>query len=144
MSDRVGEPFAAQSVTLGLLDLHRRFAEGLSTGLAEEDSSIDQWRALSAIALLQSPTMGELAAQTGLSNATLTRVIDSLADEALVFRLADKRDRRRINVHLSDFGRRRLERLDAIVARVEQALTDRLGPMLPGLVEALAALNQEA
>lgn len=133
---------------LGLVTLQRRVAKGLSLRFAEEDATMDQWCVLAAIAALSSSTMRDLARETGLPNATLTRTVDSLVNNALVFRLAGKDDRRRINVYLSDFGRQRLNRLNAMASAVEKALADEIGtPQLDDLRhsvdEAFARLDRE-
>lgn len=112
---------------LGIAELERRLSKGLSLMLSEEKTSLEQWRALAAIASLQSPTMTELASDTGLPAATLTRTIDSLVDDALVFRLASKGDRRRTNVYLSEFGRLKLDRLNTMGEAWADSLTRDLG-----------------
>lgn len=112
---------------LGIAELERRITKGLSLMLSEEKATLEQWRALAAIAALNSPTMTELASDTGLPAATLTRTIDSLVDDALVFRLASKGDRRRTNVYLSEFGRSKLDRLNAMGEAWEGSLTLDLG-----------------
>lgn len=119
---------------IGLASLQRSFARRLTVAFSEEHSNADQWCVLSAIARLSSPTMSDLALESGLANATLTRTVDSLVNNALAFRLADKGDRRRINVYLSDFGRRRLDRLNDIADAVERTLGDEIGePLLNDL-----------
>ncbi|MEO6944271.1 MAG: MarR family transcriptional regulator [Lacisediminihabitans sp.] len=112
---------------LGLAELERRLTKGLSLILSEEKATLEQWRALAAIAALQAPTMSELASDTGLPPATLTRTIDSLVDDALVFRLASKDDRRRTNVYLSEFGRLKLDRLNTMSEAWSESLTRDLG-----------------
>ncbi|GAB3569727.1 MarR family winged helix-turn-helix transcriptional regulator [Spelaeicoccus albus] len=117
---------------IGLVSLQRTFAKRLAVPFSEEHSNTDQWCVLAAIAKLASPTMSDLALESGLANATLTRTVDSLVNNALVFRLADKGDRRRINVYLSDFGRQRLNRLNDIADASEKALADEIGDPLLG------------
>jgi DNA-binding MarR family transcriptional regulator len=112
---------------LGIAELERRLSKGLSLMLSEEKATLEQWRALAAIAALHSPTMTELASDTGLPAATLTRTIDSLVDDALVFRLASKGDRRRTNVYLSEFGRAKLDRLNTMGDAWQDSLTRDLG-----------------
>ncbi len=108
--------------------IERRLTAGLSVVLSEEGVSLDQWRILDVIGRLGSPTMGELAEATGMPNATLSRIVDSLEDAASAFRLPATADRRRITVHLSDRGEQRLDRIRAIVDAWEQATAHRLGP----------------
>jgi DNA-binding MarR family transcriptional regulator len=100
---------------------------GLTTALTEEHASIDQWRILEALSRLESPTMGELASATGMSNASLSRIIDSLEDTARAYRLPNPTDRRRISVHLSDLGHGWLLRIRNIVEAWEETIERTLG-----------------
>jgi DNA-binding MarR family transcriptional regulator len=63
------------------------------------------------------------------------------APAALVYRLPDPDDGRKVVVHLSEHGRRRLVRLEALVAAHESALAASLGgDRVAALVRALADL----
>lgn len=125
---RATEPEAA--LGLGIAELHRTLTKSLTVRFSEEGTTVDHWCVLSAIAGLSSPTMSDLARKTRLPNATLTRIVDSLVSDALVFRLAGKDDRRRINVYLSDFGRQRLNRLSDMASSAEHALAGQIGESL--------------
>lgn len=100
----------------------RRAARGLAAALAQDGSAVEQWRVLRALADGEGHLMGELAATLLVAHPTLTRVVDGLADLALVYRQQSSTDRRRVSVHLSRQGRVRLERLDAIVEAHQRAL----------------------
>lgn len=92
-----------------LADLHSALESGLALALAESSISSDQFRAMASIAELGSPTMGELNQKVGMANATLSRIVDSLEDQALAYRLPNPTDRRRITVNLSDMGLQRFQ-----------------------------------
>jgi DNA-binding MarR family transcriptional regulator len=100
---------------------------GLTTALTEEHATLDQWRILEALARLEGPTMGELASATGMSNAGLSRIVDTLEDTARAYRLPEAADRRRISVHLSDLGRNWLARIRVIVEAWEETIERTLG-----------------
>ena len=63
--------------------------------------------------------MTELAEQAVLPPATLTKVVDSLVEDNLVYRRVDGLDRRRIRAYLSPRGRRFHQRVSQ---RVEASL----------------------
>jgi DNA-binding MarR family transcriptional regulator len=85
--------------------------------------------------------MGELVAQLHLPAPTLTRLVDGAVDSALAYRLPDPADGRKVVVHLSDVGRTRLARLEALVSAHEAALASALGhDRVAGLVRALVEL----
>ncbi len=109
-------------VITALSAIEKNLIHGLALALSEEDTTVEQWRVLNLVSKLRSPTMGELAASSGMANASLSRVIDSLEDAASVFRLPSPADRRRITVQLSDHGAARLSRMESVV-RAWEALT---------------------
>ncbi|MBG6212547.1 MAG: MarR family transcriptional regulator [Cryobacterium sp.] len=110
-----------------LTDLERQLTQGLNLALSEENTTLDQWRIMEALARLDSPTMGDLAEVSGMANATLSRTVDSLEDAASAFRLPTVSDRRRITVHLSDHGTQRLVRVREIIAAWERSTEGKLG-----------------
>ncbi|GLW72818.1 hypothetical protein Kpho02_51170 [Kitasatospora phosalacinea] len=101
---------------------HRRLTAGLAAALAEEDCTVDQWRVMRALADERGRTMGELAQALLIPQASLSRLVDALADAGLAYRRQDDRDRRRITAHLSRRGRTRLTRLDALAAAHDAAV----------------------
>ncbi|KIQ65428.1 acetamidase regulator [Kitasatospora griseola] len=117
---------------------HRRLTSGLATALAEEDCTVDQWRVLRALADGGGRSMGELAQALLIPQASLSRLVDALADAGLVYRRQDDRDRRRITAHLSRQGGSRLSRLDALAAAHDRAVRAACG--LPDPADPLARL----
>ncbi|WP_188294774.1 MarR family winged helix-turn-helix transcriptional regulator [Streptomyces sp. CBMA156] len=130
------EPLLVELVTLA----HRRLSGGLAAALAEEDCTVDQWRLLRALADGRGHAMGELAQALLIPHASLSRLVDSLADAGWVYRRQDDQDRRRITAHLSRQGRTRLTRLDALAAAHDAAVRRACGLTDPaGLLRRLAA-----
>ena len=103
--------------------LQRRLARGLSAALAEEHTSLDQWRVMRAVADGRGHLMGELAGRLLIAHPTLTRIVDGLVDGSVLYRRQSTLDRRRVAVHLSRRGHERLARLDALVAGYEVTLS---------------------
>ncbi|BCY06340.1 MarR family winged helix-turn-helix transcriptional regulator [Actinoplanes sp. L3-i22] len=90
----------------------RLLARRLSAVLDEEGCSLDAWRVLTLLAD-GSRFMTELSERAFLPPGSLTRLIDHLVEENLVYRRGDDLDRRRIKVHLTARGRRFFQRIDA-------------------------------
>lgn len=111
-----------------LRGLEQELAAGLAVALSEEDTTPDQWRVLASIDRLENPTMGEIAAGTGMANASLSRIVDGLEDAAHAYRVPDVADRRRVTVRLTDRGQSLLARVSTIAADWERATERRLGP----------------
>jgi DNA-binding MarR family transcriptional regulator len=105
----------------------RRVARAVGTVLAEDGATLDGYRLLRALAGADGRSMGELVTALHLPAPTLTRLVDAAVDAALAYRLPHPGDGRKVVVHLSDAGRTRLSRLEALVRAQESALADSLG-----------------
>jgi DNA-binding MarR family transcriptional regulator len=95
-----------------LSDAERRVNRGLAAGLAAEGVSVEQWRIVRALSDGHGHSMTDLAEAVLMPHPTLTKAVDRLVDEALVYRRQDAVDRRRVAVYLSDLGRDLVARLD--------------------------------
>jgi len=119
----------------------RRVARGVAAVLAEDGATLDGYRLLRSLAGAPGRSMGELVAALHLPAPTLTRLVDGAVDAALAYRLPDPDDGRKVVVHLSEPGRTRLARLEALVAAHESALAVSLGgDRVAALVRALEDL----
>jgi len=119
----------------------RRVARGVATALAEDGATLDSYRLLRCLAVGDGRSMGQLVGALNLPAPTLTRLVDAAVDAALAYRLPDPADGRKVVVHLSDVGRTRLIRLEALVHAHEAALASSVGrDRVAGLVRALTDL----
>jgi hypothetical protein len=64
----------------------RAVTRELGVVLQEEPATVDQWRVLRALRGEQGRSMGELAAALEISQPTLTRLVDGLAETANLYR----------------------------------------------------------
>lgn len=115
----------------------RALARDLGAVLEEEGATVEQWRVLRALAGADDMSMGELAAVVEIPHPTLTRLVDALVDSAHLYRSHSTRDRRRVSVHVSDLGRDKLKRLEALAEAHKQSLIAAHGQ---DTVHALSAL----
>ena len=119
----------------------RRVSRVVAAALAEDGGTLEGYRVLRCLAGSPGRTMGQLVSALHLPGPTATRVVDGLVDAALVYRLPDPDDRRRVVVHPSALGRTRLARWEALVGAQETALARSLGEDRVGaLVQALSEL----
>lgn len=109
----------------------------VAAALDEEGCAVERWHALSLLADGAGHAMTELAGHGLLSPPTLTRLIDSMVADNLVYRKFDERDRRRVLVFATQRGRSVHRR---IAARIERRRAD----ILPGAMsrEDLARLSE--
>ncbi len=110
-----------------LATAHRRLSRLLDSQLAEEGATVDHWRVLRALGESDGMLMGELIARLGVPGPSLTRIVDSLVDRAMVYRHQSPEDRRRVQVHLSETGSAALDRMDAIISAHEELISEALG-----------------
>lgn len=115
------------SPTPALGDLVGRVAHRLTRErervLAGDGLNIDQWRVLALLADGAGHPMSEIAEHAMVPAPTLTKIVDRLTDSALVYRLPDRADRRRVLVLLSDLGHATYEKHAPAVAAAESGLT---------------------
>ena len=141
-----GPPVRVSEDLVELLTVtQRRVAREVGAVLADDGATLDGYRLLRSLAGPGGRSMGELVAALHLPAPTLTRLVDGAVDAALAYRLPDPRDGRKVVVHLSEPGRIRLERLEALVRAQEQALARALGgDRVSALARALADLAATA
>lgn len=128
----------------------RRLVERLTALLAEEGCSVEQWRVLSAVADGAGHPMTEIAEYALMPAPSLTKLVDRMVADTLVYRRPDPRDRRRVLLHLAARGRILHQRAAHRVARDQSEILAALGgppstePGEPGdgLLPALARLAQ--
>jgi MarR family transcriptional regulator, organic hydroperoxide resistance regulator len=115
----------------GLADLlaraERQITGRLATVLAAEGSSVDEWRVLCLLCDGQGHSMSEVAQFAMLSPAAVTRAVDRMVDGAVVYRLVDATDRRRVLVFASARGKALHRRLHKSVQREEAEIRGLLG-----------------
>jgi DNA-binding MarR family transcriptional regulator len=113
----------------------RLMSRRLAAVLDAERCSMDAWRVVRVLADDRGHFMTELSELSFLPPGSLTRLIDHMVEENLVYRRGDDVDRRRIRVHLSARGHRLHDRVDGEVQRIVADL-----PVSPELLEQLGLL----
>jgi DNA-binding MarR family transcriptional regulator len=98
-----------------LTQVERGMTRRLAAALKPDDVGVEEWRALSALAESAGQAMSELAEFVLVPPPTLTKLVDRLVSENLVYRRIDPADRRRVLVSLTPRGRRLHRRLRRVV-----------------------------
>lgn len=120
--------------------VERQVARQVEKALAGHDLTVDQWRILDILADGEGHPMTDLAGAIVVPGPTLTKIVDKLVDAALVYRLVDERDRRRVLAFVSDKGRKAHELVAPKVAATEAEVVAGLGEDGPVLVDLLTRL----
>lgn len=124
-----------------LAQANRRVNEQLDVEFRAEGVPVEQWRILKLLVESNGRTMGELAQAALLNGPTLTKTIDRMASQALVYRRADPADGRKVLIFISDHGRTLTERLTRLAnshqAEIIETCGDREARELTRLLEGL-------
>lgn len=110
-----------------LAQAERQVARQLEPVLAEDQLTVDRWRVLDLLADGDGHAMFEIATAIAVPGPSLTKIVDRLVDAALVYRLVDDRDRRRVLAFASAHGIDAHARLAPRVAEIEHAILASLG-----------------
>lgn len=113
----------------------RLMSRRVAAVLGAERCSMDAWRVVRVLADGQGHFMTELSELSLLPPGSLTRLIDHMVEENLVYRRGDDVDRRRIRVHLSARGRGLHDHVDEEIRQIIAEL-----PVSPELLEHLGVL----
>jgi DNA-binding MarR family transcriptional regulator len=109
---------------LALLLKHAEHAvrQRMQPVLDEQDLTLDHWRIMSVLLVQPGLTMTTIADAAVVPAATLTRLVDRLAEQAIIVRRIDPADKRRAVVALSPRG----EDLARRLRDAEQSVSDDL------------------
>lgn len=119
MADRTLNDHLAHLLTQANRHLNRQ--------LSAEGVSIDQWRLMKVLSESGGLTMGKLAEELALNNPSVTKLVDRMMEDALVYRVPDPDDRRKVRMFLSDKGAALLASQDKRVRQHETKVEDSYG-----------------
>src|SRR5215210_2318602 len=119
-----GEPFViGESVGYLVNFLAKAMARELAGRLAARGASLGQWGVLLFLWAQDGRSQGELARLVAIEDATMVRTIDRMERDGLVRRERDAQDRRRVNVFLTEEGRRLRDSLVPCAVAANEAAT---------------------
>lgn len=123
-----------------IASLNRRLEAELEERLRPGGVSIEQYRILEVLDASEPVAMGEIARQSLIEAPTLTKIIDRMVAEGLVYRAPDPNDRRRVLILTAPAGKALFKRLRGISTAQQQRIVERLES---GKAAALRSLLKE-
>lgn len=110
-----------------LAQANREINRQLESRLSQEGVPVEQWRILKVLSDGNGHSMGELADAVLLNHPTLTKMIDRMISDALVYRVQDPDDRRKVLMFSSDRGRILCKRLNSLAMSQEAHIVENYG-----------------
>src|SRR5258707_8743285 len=124
-----------------LAQANREINRQLDARFRTEGVPVEQWRILKVLSDGKGHSMGELADEVLLNHPTLTKMIDRMVSDALVYRVQDPEDRRKVVMYSSDRGKALTQRLNSLAlnqeAHIAQSYGNKATAELKQLLEAL-------
>lgn len=114
------------SYTFWISRLAALMQEEFNRRLQGEDVSWPQWMVLNVLAQEIATTPATIADNIGVDRSAVTRLLDRLEKKGLVLREHDKLDRRSVNIHLTDNGRKLMGRLNDLAREHQEHFLDSL------------------
>jgi DNA-binding MarR family transcriptional regulator len=102
--------------------MERRIADRAQAALKPEGCDLDEWRVLNLLSEGTGFPMAAVADCVGMRPPALTRLVDRLVANNLVYRRIDLEDRRRVRIFLTPRGKSLHRRLAAVVERGQAEL----------------------
>ena len=113
--------------------------------LAVQDCSLDEWRVLDHVTVHGPSVMSKIGKEAGLAPSVLSKLVDRMVTNNLLYRRIDPADRRRINVHLTSRGkavhRACADVLDRADAHLDTEVRDTLTTLKAAVDNARAVLE---
>ncbi|TNC24419.1 MarR family winged helix-turn-helix transcriptional regulator [Amycolatopsis alkalitolerans] len=115
--------------------LERQVVERQRAALAAENCGVEEWRVIDFLAG-GGHVMNEVAEHAGITSPLLTKLVDRLVANNIVYRRIGLEDRRKVRIFLTTRGKALHRRLAAIVEASQAELLadrDRIGGLLEDL-----------
>jgi DNA-binding MarR family transcriptional regulator len=109
-----------------IASINRQLESELEERLRPGGVPVDQFRILEVLDASEPCAMGEIAAQSLIEPPTLTKIIDRMVGDGLVYRAPDPDDRRRVLILMATAGKALFKRLRGVSTAQEQRLIELL------------------
>lgn len=110
-----------------LAQADRQVNRQLDARLRAAGVPVEQWRILKVLSDNNGSSMGDLADAVLMNHPTLTKIIDRMVSNALVYRRPDPQDGRRVLIYLADRGTALVGELDHMATRHQAEIVRNYG-----------------
>ncbi|WP_375450370.1 MarR family winged helix-turn-helix transcriptional regulator [uncultured Devosia sp.] len=109
-----------------IASVNRQLENELEERLRPGGVPIEQFRILEVLDASEPCAMGEIAGQSMIEPPTLTKIIDKMVADNLVYRAPDPHDRRRVLILTAPAGKTLYKRLRGVSSAQEQRIVELL------------------
>lgn len=130
-----------------LVQTTKEFSLSVSDITAPHGYTVDEWLVLRAIQHGDGSFVSQISDASGCAGAALTRAVDKLVSNGLVYREASQIDRRKVVVFITEAGREVCEEINSRILKLEDSIQHALlnaglsSQAFTGLLEALGSLT---
>ena len=110
-----------------LAQANRQVHKQLDDEFRREGVPVEQWRILRLLAERNGRSMGELTTAALLNHPTLTKMVDRMVSDSLVYRRQDADDRRKVLMFISDRGKVLSKKLNSLAVDQEEHILESYG-----------------
>ena len=110
-----------------LAQANREINRQLDARFRKEGVPVEQWRILKVLSDGKGHSMGELAEAVLINHPTLTKMVDRMVSDSLVYRVQDADDRRKVLMFSSDRGKALTQRLNSLALSQEDHIAESYG-----------------
>ncbi|SEO25369.1 DNA-binding transcriptional regulator, MarR family [Salinihabitans flavidus] len=125
--DQVSTPMESY-ISYMLAAAHRAVHQTLAARLKDQGMQVETWRILEALDSERQLTMGELARTVLMNPPTLTKMVDRMVSQGLVHRQIAASDQRKVNLLLTDLGRKRMTEIRELVRLQDREILAQFDP----------------
>ncbi len=122
----MAQPRMKDQLAYMIASLNRQLEAELEDRLRPGGVPIEQYRILEVLDASEPAAMGEIAQQSLIEAPTLTKIVDRMVAEGLVYRAPDPNDRRRVLILTAPAGKTLFKRLRGVSTAQEQRIVDLL------------------
>jgi MarR family transcriptional regulator, organic hydroperoxide resistance regulator len=126
-----------EHLTYLLAQANREINRQLESRLSTEGVPVEHWRILKVLSDGSGHSMGELAEAVLLNHPTLTKMVDRMVSDSLVYRRQDSDDRRKVLMFISERGKVLCKRLNSLAAGQEAHILQSYGDKATGELKRL-------
>lgn len=109
-----------------IASINRQLENELEERLRPGGVPVDQFRILEVLDASEPCPMGEIASQSLIEPPTLTKIVDKMVGDGLVYRAPDPNDRRRVLILMAPAGKALFRRLRGVSSAQEHRIVELL------------------